>query len=113
MFDNGSEFKQGFTPLLKDFNIKPVLTSVKNPRTNALVERVQQVILNMIVTKDIENKVFDHIYPWSETLASIAWAIRTSYHFTIMGLFQYHMRKNNQRLSQLPVKGTQFEVHLL
>ena len=28
VFDNGSEFKQDFTPLLKDFNIKPVLTPI-------------------------------------------------------------------------------------
>ena len=38
VFDNVSEFKQDFTPLLKDFNIKPVLTSVKNPRANAPVD---------------------------------------------------------------------------
>ena len=36
------------------------------------MERVHQVILNMIVTKDIDNKVFDHIDPWGETLESIA-----------------------------------------
>ena len=43
-----------------------------------------QVILNMIVTKDLYNKVFDHIDPWGETLAYISWAIRASYHHTIM-----------------------------
>ena len=40
VFDKGSEFKQDLTPLLKDFDIKPVLTSVKNPQNNAPVERV-------------------------------------------------------------------------
>ena len=30
VFDTISQFKQYFTPLLKDFDIKPVLTSVKN-----------------------------------------------------------------------------------
>ena len=29
----------------------------------------------MLVTKDLDNKVFDYIYPWGETLASIAWTI--------------------------------------
>ena len=38
------------------FDIKPVLTSVKNPQANALVERVHQVILNMLVTKYIDKK---------------------------------------------------------
>ena len=72
VFDNGSEFKQYFTTLQKDFNIKPVLTSINNPQANAPVERVNQVILNMLVTKDLDNKVFDYIYPWCETLSSIA-----------------------------------------
>ena len=29
VFDNISEFKQDFTPLLKDFDIKPILTEIK------------------------------------------------------------------------------------
>ena len=70
--------------MIKEFDIKPVLTSVKKPQDNAPVYRVHQLILNMIVTKDIDNKVFDHIDPWSETLAYIAWAIRSSFHRTIM-----------------------------
>ena len=84
VFDNGSKFKRDFTPLLKDFNIKTVLTLVKNPQANAPVERVHQVILNMLGTKDLDNKVFDYIDTWGETLAYILWAIRASYHFTIM-----------------------------
>ena len=38
----------------------------------------------MLITKDIYNKIFDYIDPWGETLESIAWAIRSSYHCTIM-----------------------------
>ena len=38
----------------------------------------------MLVTKDIDNKVFDHIYPWGETLSYIEWEIISSYHLTIM-----------------------------
>ena len=38
----------------------------------------------MLVTKDLDKKVFNNIYPWGETLASIAWEIRGSYHRTIM-----------------------------
>ena len=48
------------------------------------MEQVHQVILNMLATKDFYKKVFNHIDPWFETLSSIAWAIRASYHSTKM-----------------------------
>ena len=84
MFDDGYDFKRGLTSLLKRFYIKTVLTTIKNPQANAPVERVHQVILNTLVTKDIDNKIFNHIDPWGETLASIAWVIRYSYNRTII-----------------------------
>ena len=84
MFDNGYDFKRDFTTFLKDFNIKPVLTSVKNPQANATVEQVHQLLLNMLVTKDLDNKVFDYIDPWGENLEYIEWEIRDYYHSTIM-----------------------------
>ena len=37
----------------------------------------------MCVAQDLYNKVFNYIDPWGETLASIAWTIRASYHRTI------------------------------
>ena len=48
------------------------------------MERVHQVISNMLVTKDLDDNAFDHIYPWSENLASISWEIRASYQHTII-----------------------------
>ena len=41
-----------------------------------------QVVLNMLVTKDLSN-IFNYIYPWGETIASIAWFMRAYYHRTI------------------------------
>ena len=83
-FDNGSEFKRYFTTLLKYFDIKPILKTVKNPQSNALMEWVNQLILNILFTKYLDNKVSDHIDPCGETLSSISWAIRDYYHRTIM-----------------------------
>ena len=60
------------------------ISSVENPQDNAPVERVHQVILNMLFTKDVDNKFFDYIDPWGETLASIAWVIMVSYHSIII-----------------------------
>ena len=83
MFVDGYDFKRYFNPLIKDFDIKPVLTKIKKPQANAPVERVHQVILNILVTTYMDNKVFDYIYPWGENMASITWAIWASYHRTI------------------------------
>ena len=70
--------------MLISFDIISVFTIIKNPQANALVKWLHKVILNMLVTKDIDIRVFDHIDPWGENLAYIAWAIRDSYHRTIM-----------------------------
>ena len=50
------------------------------------MERINQLILNTLVTKDLDNKIFDHIDPLGENLAYIAWDIRASYHRTIMAM---------------------------
>ena len=60
---NGYEFKRYFTPLIRYLDIKHALTTIKNPQANDLVERLQQVILNMLVTKDLDNNIFNHIHP--------------------------------------------------
>ena len=44
IFDNGSEFKKDFVPLLKEFSIKPKCTTIKNPQFNSPVERIHQVL---------------------------------------------------------------------
>ena len=38
LFDKGSDFKKEFTSLLKDLDIKAVLSSVKNLQANAPIE---------------------------------------------------------------------------
>ena len=83
VFDNGSEFKKDFVLLLKDFDIKPVLTSIKNPQSNAPVERMHQVLHNMIVTKDLDSQILDYIDIWGEILSSVAWAVCAAHHSTL------------------------------
>ena len=38
----------------------------------------------MLINKYLDNKVFEYIDPWGETLVSIAWEVRASYHRTII-----------------------------
>ena len=37
IFDNGNELKKDFSPLLKDFSIKPTPPIIKNPQANRLI----------------------------------------------------------------------------
>ena len=82
VFDNGSEFKKDFVPLLKDWSIKPKCTTIKNPTANSPVERIHQVIRHMFLTKIFKETIFDNIDPFGSILASVAWAIRASYNIT-------------------------------
>ena len=105
MFDNGYEFKRDFTPLLKNFDIKPILTSVKNPQANAPVGKVHQIILNMLVTKDLDKQIFGYIDPWGETLVYIACLIRESYHLTIMATSDQDVFVRDMLFNLAPVVG--------
>ena len=57
--------------------------TIKYPQDNAPVERVHQLISNMIVTKDLAKNYFSYIDTWGKTLVYISWAIRASYNHTI------------------------------
>ena len=72
-----------FLTLLKKIDIKPKPITVENPQGNSPVERIDQVVQNMIKTKELDKFVFDYIDPWAEVLSSVTWAIRTLYHSTL------------------------------
>ena len=82
VFDNGSEFKKDFVPLLKDFSIKPKCTTVKNPQANSPVERIHQVLRHMLLTKNLIEETLDYVDPFGSILSSVAWAVRSSYNNT-------------------------------
>ena len=79
VFDNGSEFKKNFVPLLNDWSIKPKPTTIKNPQANSPVERIHQVLRHMFLTKNLKERTLDYVDPFGDILASVAWAIRASY----------------------------------
>ena len=74
IFVNENEFKK---PLLRDFSIKPTATTIKNPQANSILEKVHQVLGNMVRTKDLQTHESDDLDPWKKLLASGAWAIHT------------------------------------
>ena len=60
----------------------PRPTTVKNPQANSILERVHQVLGNMLRVKNITALDIDPVDPWTNILASVAWAIRSTNHMT-------------------------------
>ncbi len=54
IYNNGSEFKLHFEHLCESYGIKRKPTTVKNPQANAILERVHQVLGQMLRTSELD-----------------------------------------------------------
>ena len=79
-YDNGSEFKLHFRSLCDTYGIKRKATSVKNPQSNAILERIHGVLGNMLRTSGLD--MSDDLSPETvdDFLVNAAWAVRSTYH---------------------------------
>lgn len=78
--DNGSEFiSQSFKKILKDNNIKQVLSSPGLPQSNGNIERFNGILKNMI-NKDL---MYNNTYNWFTPLQKLVDNYNNSYHTTI------------------------------
>ena len=84
-FDRGSEFMgEDFKKMLtSDYGIKRKPITVRNPQANAIVERVHQVIGNMVRSFELESSYLDEDDPWKGILSATAFAIRSTVHTTL------------------------------
>ena len=84
-FDRGSEFiGKDFKQMIKrDYGIKGKPITVRNPQANATVERVHQVIGNIIRTFELEDNYLDEDDPRKGILSATAFAVRSTYHTTL------------------------------
>jgi hypothetical protein len=80
IYDNGSEFKLHFETLCDSYGLKRKPTSVRNPQTNAILERVHQTIMAMLHTADLDmaNKVSESDI--ADFLINASWAVRSTFH---------------------------------
>ena len=80
IYDNGSEFKLHFKSLCDSYGLKRKPTTIKNPQANAILERLHQVIVQMLRTAEIDmaDSVTDDDV--SDFLDDASWAIRSTYH---------------------------------
>ena len=84
-YDQGSEFL-GYEfecMVQEDYGITSRPTVKRNPQANAIIERVHQVIANMIRTYELETNYMDEENPWAGILAATAFAVRATYHTTL------------------------------
>ena len=69
--------------LVEDYGIKKKPITVRNPQANAIVERIHQVIANIIQTFELEENYLDEDDPWKGVLSATAFAVRSTYHTTL------------------------------
>jgi transposase InsO family protein len=83
IFDRGSEFMgHDFQNMItNDYGIKKKPISARNPQANAIIERVHQVIGNIIRTFELQENYLDEDDPWKGILS--ATAVRSTYHTTL------------------------------
>ena len=76
-FDRGSELlgKDFQKTIKEDYGIKAKPRSVRNPQANAIVERIHQVIGNIIRTFELEDNYLDEDDPWKGILSATAFAV--------------------------------------
>jgi hypothetical protein len=82
-FDNGSEFKWLFKELCANMGIKTKISTEYNPQSNAIIERVHQVLGNALRTFELEKRELDTINPFEPFLTATAYAVRSTYHTTL------------------------------
>ena len=70
--------------MIELFSIKHKPTTVKNPQANGILERVHQVVMNMIHTSELDMQDTWELKIIGEILSNVGWAIHSSYH-TMLG----------------------------
>ena len=82
-FDNGGEFKSVFRELCDNMGLKKKPSLSYNPQSNGIIERVHQVLGNILRTMELEEEELDKKQPFEPFLSAAAYAIRSTYHTTL------------------------------
>jgi hypothetical protein len=80
IYNNGSEFKLNFKYLCETYGIKRKPTTIKNPRANAILERLHQVLGQMLCTSELDMAKTITPDDVNVFLDNAAWAICSTYH---------------------------------
>jgi hypothetical protein len=80
IYDNGSEFKLNFEYLCVTYSIKRKQTTIKNPQANTILERLHQVLVQMLCTSKLDMGKTITPDDVDVFLDNAAWAICSTYH---------------------------------
>ena len=69
--------------LIEDYGIKRKTITVRNPQANAMIERIHQVIENIIGMFELQYNYLDQDNPWQRILSATAFAVWSTYHTTL------------------------------
>jgi hypothetical protein len=81
-FDNGGEFMAEFKYLSDNMGLKKKPSVAWNPQSNAILERINQVLADCIRSFNLEEHVFNELDddPFEEHLTAAAFSIRSAFH---------------------------------
>jgi hypothetical protein len=80
IYNNGSEFKLNFEYLCETYGIRRKPTTIKNPQANAILERLHQVLGQMICLFELDMAKTITPDDVDVFLDNVAWAIGSTYH---------------------------------
>jgi transposase InsO family protein len=82
-YDGGGKFKSVFEETIANYGLEKKSTTAYNPQANGIIERVHQVITDMLRTFELEEQDLDEKDPWTPFLQAACFAIRSTYHTTL------------------------------
>jgi hypothetical protein len=83
IYDNESEFKLPFEYLCESYGITRKPTTVKNPQANGILERVHQVLGQMLCTAELDTANSVTPNDIDVFLDNAAWSICSTYHMVL------------------------------
>jgi transposase InsO family protein len=78
VFDNGGKFKREFKQMCNNYGIIAKPTTSHNPQANSIIERIHNVVNDMLRSFDLEKENLEEDNPLEYFLQSTAWAVRST-----------------------------------
>ena len=82
-YNNGNEYKKEFEQMRRNYRMQKRTSLEYNPQSNGIIERVHQVIGDMLRTFELEEMELDENDPCGPFMSAVGFAVRSTYHTTL------------------------------